>query len=79
MKGFPLTPFFRQVTEGNLEMAEDLLAQSELDLRRLLNGDPRTGTFKDDADPVDLVIAHATQVQLCRSILRIDDDANIND
>lgn len=72
---FPLAGFYRELTVRNKEFAEELLEASIKDLRLMLDGKPRTDTFKPDTDPVDIVVQHAEQVSLCRTILKLDDEA----
>lgn len=71
----PLSGIFREVTEGQLSFATELLEASERDLRLLLDGKERTTFFKPETDPVQLLIEHAQQKGLCEMVLRLDDEA----
>lgn len=74
-EGFPLGAFAREIAERNKQFAEELLEASIEDVRRLIGGEPRSDFFKPDLDPVDLVVQHATQVELCRIVLHMDEEA----
>lgn len=72
---FPLPGLLRQVAESHLTAAEEWLEVAERDVRLLLDGEPRTTTFKESVDPVDNLKAAATQLELCRVVLKMDDEA----
>lgn len=72
--GFPLSGVLRQVAEGNLEFARELLADAERDVRNMIAGEPRSETFKAETDPVKMLVDNARQVQLCEDVLRMDDE-----
>jgi hypothetical protein len=73
--GFPLPGLFRQVAEGNLSFAEELLEAAERDVRDMLDGKQRSEYFKPETDAVTLLIENAKQVQLCQDVLMMDDEA----
>jgi hypothetical protein len=73
--GFPLAGLLREVAEGHLHQAELHLEAAEKDVRLLIDGHERTGTFRPDTDAVTVLIDAAKQVSLCRTVLGIDDEA----
>lgn len=73
--GFPLPGLPRRLCEGHLQHAEEMLEAAEKDMRLLLDGEPRTTTFKPETDPVTMLIEAATQLELCRVVIKMDDEA----
>lgn len=74
MQGFPLPGLLRRVAEGHAEAATEYLAVARRDVELLLDGKPRSGTFKESTDPIDNLIAAARQLELCETVIKIDDE-----
>jgi hypothetical protein len=72
---FPLPGFFRHIAEDRLAFAEEMLEAAEKDIRLLLDGKPRSDTFKPETDPVAMLIESAQQVPLGRDVIKMDDES----
>lgn len=75
MSEFPLAGMVREVAERNQIFAEELLEAAVKDLRAVLAGEPRSGLFQADSDPVDNVVQHARQAEQGRVVIEMDDQA----
>lgn len=70
----PLAGLFRQIAEGHLQQAKEMLEMAEDELRKRLAGESATGRFVEDYDPVTGVIDAAMQLRLCAVVLKQDDE-----
>jgi len=73
--GFPLAPLFRRVAEGHLQQAGEYLEAALKDIRLVLDGKERTTVFKPETDPVDILVGAVRQQELCRTVIKLDDEA----
>lgn len=72
---FPLPRLFRQVAEGHLEEAKRQIEVAEEEVRRTIRGEGPSGYYKEGLDPVTLLIEAATQLELCKVVIKLDDES----
>ncbi len=71
----PLSGLFRQVAEGHLGEAERQIEIAEEEVRRTIRGEGPSGYYKQDTDPVTILIEAATQLELCKVVIKLDDES----
>lgn len=73
--GFPLPGFFRSLAENHKEFADENLEIAIKDVRLMLENKPRTDYFRPTSDPVEVLVTAARQAELCRMVLKMDDES----